>query len=376
MPITRHHAASALLGTSLVALVASPHNYESPKYAVKDLGTLGGTVSITSGINAHAQVVGTSFLAGDDSLIGFVTQGNEMCPVASLGGEVAQATAVNDNGTVVGVSQLPNSENVHAFVSSGNKTTDIGTLGGENSLASGINDGGVVVGLSQTSDDETVHGFRYENGKMRELLPKSAFSAATDINDAGQIAGYFATRLGGVTGFVWYDGKVTNIKPVKGQIAAPIAISNRGQVVGIGSTGAKDEYHAFSFQNNRVTNLGSLGGSISQAYDVNNAGQIVGLSYLPGDEMAHGFLVENDGKMVDLNTRLESGGKYEIVFADGINDAGQIAATGIVGGERIHALRLDPVRGSALKPGAASLLLLAIAGAFVVGCESIRRRRG
>ncbi|MBC8143199.1 MAG: hypothetical protein H7Y38_17370, partial [Armatimonadetes bacterium] len=250
MTITRHHAASAILTASLVALVASPQSYESPKYAVKDLGTLGGSISIASGINERGQVAGTSFVRGDDAVVGFVTQGEEMCPVGSLGGEVAQATAVNSGGETVGVAQLSGSETVHAFVGKGGeKATDLGTLGGENSLAYDINKSGVVVGLSQTKDDETIHGFSYENGKMRELLPDSAFSAATGINDAGQISGYFASRLGGITGFVWQDGKVMTIKAIRGQVSVPLAISNRAQVVGISSTGKKDEFHAFSFQN-------------------------------------------------------------------------------------------------------------------------------
>ncbi|MBC8139991.1 MAG: hypothetical protein H7Y38_00970 [Armatimonadetes bacterium] len=230
--------------------------------------------------------------------------------------------------------------------------------------------------MSQTKDDETIHGFSYENGKMRELLPDSAFSAATGINDAGQISGYFASRLGGITGFVWQDGKVMTIKAIRGQVSVPLAISNRAQVVGISSTGKKDEFHAFSFQNSRTTDLGTLGGTISQAQGVNDAGQIVGVSYLPDDEMPHGFVVEPGGKMIDINTRLENRGAAEVLIAGGINASGQIAATGFIGGNEIHALRLDPVRGSALKPGAASLLLLTVAGGFVAACENIRRRRG
>lgn len=375
--VTRHRAASALLGASLLALAASPHSYQPPKYAVKDLGTLGGSISIASGINERGQVVGTSLTAGDASVRGFVSQGSELCPVDSLGGEVAQATGISDAGQVVGLSQLTGSDAVHGFATkTGGGITDLGTLGGENSVASGVNGSGVVVGLSQTADNETVHGFRYENGVMRELLPNSAFSAATGINERGQICGYTASRLGGITGFVWQDGKVISIKPVKGQVSVALGINNNAQAVGVGSVGKKDEYHAFSFANGRTTDLGTLGGSISQAQSVNDSGQIVGLSYLPGDDLPHGFVVEPGGTIVDLNSRLENRGNIEVLTATGINNAGQIAASGFVGGDALHALRLDPVRGSALKPGAANLLLLAVTGAFVAACEKFRRRRG
>jgi probable HAF family extracellular repeat protein len=46
--------------------------------------------------------------------------------------------------------------------------TDIGTLGGPQASATAINNAGQVVGSAQTSPDAS-HGFIYQNGKMTDL---------------------------------------------------------------------------------------------------------------------------------------------------------------------------------------------------------------
>ena len=96
-----------------------------------------------------------------------------------------------------------------------------------------------------------------------------------------------------------------------------------------------------------MIDIGSLGGMVSAARGINNAGQIVGYSYLPGDKVTHGFLYWK-GKMVDLNTLLDSSGAGWVVDGAGaINDAGQIVAyaheakTG-----RHHGVLLTPSPGS------------------------------
>ena len=62
-------------------------------------------------------------------------------------------------------------------------------------------------------------------------------------------------------GFVWQDGKMTDLGTLGGRSSRPRAINERGQVVGESVT-ASGETHPFLWQNGKMTDLGTLGGSL------------------------------------------------------------------------------------------------------------------
>jgi probable HAF family extracellular repeat protein len=98
-----------------------------------------------------------------------------------------------------------------------------------------------------------------------------------------------------------------------------------------------------------------LGGENSVAVGVNDMGQIVGYSDTPSGQDA--FLY-TDGQMVDLNNLIDPSSGWSIVEADGINDDGQIVATGYqdgLGGE-FDTLLLTPVP----EPVSASMLVFVL----------------
>jgi probable HAF family extracellular repeat protein len=78
---------------------------------------------------------------------------------------------------------------------------DLGTLGGSFSAAHNINDAGKVVGYSATRRDAEEHPFLYSGGKMRDLtslIPASSgwkLMDALAINDNGYIVGRASTKL-------------------------------------------------------------------------------------------------------------------------------------------------------------------------------------
>ena len=117
-------------------------------YSVKDLGTLGGTISYGNALNDNDQVAGTAYLGGegdpepDQIQQAFISGMNGARPLRSLGtlgGPFNFGQGINSNGIVVGISQLENSSDQHAFISqpNGGLLSDLGTLGGHNSSPSG-----------------------------------------------------------------------------------------------------------------------------------------------------------------------------------------------------------------------------------------------
>jgi probable HAF family extracellular repeat protein len=128
--------------------------------AMTDLGTLGGSTSVASGINAHGDVVGSADIVNaDGSRVphAFRWQGG-MTDLGTLGGPGSVATAINDAGQIAGFSTTVDGA-THAIIYEAGQMRDLGTLGGSWSRALDINRWGQVVGLSPTGGDAAVHAF-------------------------------------------------------------------------------------------------------------------------------------------------------------------------------------------------------------------------
>lgn len=70
-----------------------------------------------------------------------------------------------------------------------------------------------------------------------------------------------------------------------------------------------------------ITDLGTLGGDLSGAVAINDSEQVIGWSWTPGNDDSHVFLYQN-GQMSDL---------YPFLYAERINNAGQVAGVGASG---------------------------------------------
>lgn len=170
---------------------------------------------------------------------------------------------------------------------------------------------------------------------MRALppLPEDQDSAATAINDEGQvvgISGQCANAVGGLSAHhavLWENGVPTDIGNFGG-IAwnTPAAINNRGEVVGFsdfpGDSAAHRNYHGFLWtKSGGMKDLNTLPGDArSIAWGINVRGQIVGQS-TGGANGSHAVIWEN-GAPVDLNSRVSS--SLTLVYANDIDDSGVI----------------------------------------------------
>jgi probable HAF family extracellular repeat protein len=310
-----------------------------PSYTVMDLGTLGGGWSVSRSLNAAGQVVGQSRTTGGQDHA-FLWQAGAMTDLGTLGGTTSAALSINDDGAT------------RAVLWTGGLITELGTLGGSTSSAHDINNNGQVVGVAQTGGGAT-HGFVWEAGALYDLnslLPANSGwqldGGTYDINDSGQIAGtglinghQHAFLLTDPDGTFANGGAVIADLGTLGGISSSAGdLNGSGQVVG-GAKTKDGSSHAFRSSAGMMTDLKTLGGSYSIAQGVNDAGQVVGWSEIRGGA-AHAFLWQN-GKMADLNKELPRGSAWTLDDTADVNNAGHIAGSGLISGQR-HAFLMVP----------------------------------
>jgi probable HAF family extracellular repeat protein len=364
--------ASSILFTTLmfpVTLVAQNYN-------VVTLDGLGGGAGANS-INNRAQVVGTANKEGNQvSRAALWTDGPTPLDLGALGGPNANsATAFpvkSNNGLIVGISDtdddnpLGEAFSCYPFFATGDPTRKIckgfrwerGIMrplppfpGGYNSYATGANNRGQIVGWAENGVHDSSCNTAFQvlqfraviwepNGEMTELLPLpgDSTSAATAINDKGQvvgISGACGVAVGDVSAahaVIWENGVPTRIDDLGGHTwNTPTAINNDGVVVGF-SLPADQEgtrfYRAFVWTKEGGTRmLDQIAGDVrSGAFGINDDGQIVGFSRTAGAVLRAVIWENANATIKNLNDYTSPGSPYLLIAGD-INNSGRIAGT-------------------------------------------------
>ena len=343
------------------------------QYEVFKLPSFGGASSRGSSLNNVGSVAGHS-----DSTSGarraVVWRNGVISDLGTLGGRHAnvQWDGQNDLGMIVGISQTATPDTLgetwscSAFIPYTGRTclgfvwengvmTPLPTLGGDNGFATGVNNRGEVVGWAETRvRDSTCNApqvlqFRAvlwepKLGRHRQLrpLPGDSASAATAINESGQVVGISGDcdvavgRFSARHAVLWDNGSVVEIPNLGGgSWHTPMAINERGDVVGFsnppGDAGGVYMARAFLWTGgNRARDLGTLSGDgTSQARGINRWRQVVGVSVGPSGSRA--FIWQHH-QMVDLNTLVGEGFPDRLISAQDIADDGRITGALIEAG--------------------------------------------
>jgi probable HAF family extracellular repeat protein len=338
-------------------------------YRIVTLGTLGGTVSAANSINNRGWVLGAASLPGNTTEHATVWIHGKPIDLGTLGGPNSSVawSSVKNNRMIAGISDTSivdplgeiwscaeaffpsaSGHTCQGFVWQDGVMRALPTLGGSNGVAAGDNNLGQIAGWAETATHDptcispqvlqflpVVYGPRQEQIQQLPPLSGDPDGAATAINDHGQvvgISGICANAVGGSTAahaVLWENGAPTNIGNLGGVAwNTPTAINNHGVVVGFsdlpGDSAASPNYHAFIWtKSGGMTDMGTLpGDSFSIAWGINEQGQVVGQS-IDASGSSRAFLWQN-GVMTDLNT-LVAAGPLSLVYANDINDSGEIA---------------------------------------------------
>jgi probable HAF family extracellular repeat protein len=148
----------------------------------------------------------------------------------------------------------------------------------------GINAGGQIVGGNG-------QGFLLSGGTLTTMAPPGASSsAASGIDDAGQIVGWFSNAAG-THGFLLSGSKFTTIDvPGAALGTQALGISATGQIVGV-FTDVESISHGFLLSGGTfaTVDVPVAMGRNTAAHGVNVTGQIVG-TFVDANQTVHGFL--------------------------------------------------------------------------------------
>jgi probable HAF family extracellular repeat protein len=279
------------------------------QYNFADLSFPGASQDFATGINDLGQIVGYyigglySVVLPVDSGIGFLYSAGAYAAISypflpnpQAIADHAQAThptAINDSGQIVGF-WIAGTGYFGFLFSDGTYTNLPSSLD-----PFGINNAGQIV-----VDDFLYSGGHFLTGMdTRTTLPPLAAGNifATDINNVGQIVGYFADSSKHAHGFIYENGAYTTLDD-------PLAVgtSTTGEIVGTFITGENDngqivgyytdasgKEHGFLYDSGTFTTIDNPSGTQTELNGINNSGEIVG-SYTDSVGHSHGFVATTD----------------------------------------------------------------------------------
>lgn len=331
-------------GISL-GIVTSAEAKNKTRYKYYDLGTLGGRISWSTGINNWGHVVGVSETSAPYQFRAFVWAYNGMKNLGVLEADfISGAWGINDRGQIVGFS-LNSAFERRAVLWDRTGTRELGNLGGTFADAFALNRQGEIVGQSTLpgESEEVAHAVSWTKKRIKDINPfDSDLSVALSINSRGEMVGTYVTSEGLLRAVWWTKKGVNELGTLGGEQSEAYWINDKGDAVGWCEL-PDGAWHACLWTSHGDTvDLGVNDGLYSEAYSINRHGEVVGTYYFDDElEEARAFVwSRKDGlrDLSDLTIDLPAG--VHVAHANSINDFGWIAGTS----SNFTACLLIPVR--------------------------------
>jgi hypothetical protein len=317
---TMHCVAAALLaviGLSAIAAQAAP-----TRYRLTVIQPLGGDLETRgAAINNRGEVAAAGTGPGSARVYSW------KAGVTTRFDETAgrrPPVDINDDGWILSA----NSGLDFTLSKKGQSTTTVTDLPYSDYLVpTAINKAKTVVGNGQQYPYRFWAFMRKNDGSISRFPCCGNVIEANDINNRGRVAAtlgierdeygeYWAITH---AAFIDEDGSFTDIHPPGAAWSAATAVNDAGDVVGSAGGGG---FSGFRYSAGVNTPLGSL-----IPLGINTAGTIVGRDKL-------GAAVHIDGTTYDLNRLTNNRGKFQLQEARGINDRGWIVGSGAYWGGR------------------------------------------
>jgi probable HAF family extracellular repeat protein len=301
------------------------------------------------GLNELGHVVGEHWACDWDEDHAFVWTPESGLVTLDMppGTYTSTAYDINEASQIVGELSITGDDlGILGFLRDGDTVTTLGTMpGGTFSTAQAINSAAQVTGYWGNNVTGPIHGFLWQDGVMSDLSPLvgTAYSHAYAINESGDVAGWMGSSSSDARAFILRGESLIELPPVPGgDTSIAQVLNNRGDAAGRGRYTDPDSGEtfprAFAWVDGAMVRIDPLPGlSRSAARGINDAKQVVGYAWEAST--LRGFIWQN-GILSDLNDLIPP--EFYVNLANGINNAGQIIASGAYNVESA-ALLLTPI---------------------------------
>jgi probable HAF family extracellular repeat protein len=241
--------------------------------------------SVASAVNEQGRAVGYAEMDGARYAVMWDPDGTAHDLGAGPGSE---ATDIADDGTIIGSRIWTDGGPDTGFVRDAvtgefsplpHAVPDGGPVVYQRPFA--INEHGDIVGIECCSPDTVALLWQGPDHQPVVLSGQSALARPNDIADDGTIVGAEFERSWSIA-VVWRPGsqEAVRIAPPNSYVSAATAINDQGEIVGWATQGVGSDSWAFSRdpETGEFTDLGGLGGPSAKAVAVNAAGDAAGLA--------------------------------------------------------------------------------------------------
>jgi hypothetical protein len=270
-------------------LLSFPEHGWATSFTYTALNNVGSNLATPLGINAHDDVVGSTFDSGTGVTEGFVWIAGTLKSVKGSG----NLTAINDKRVAVGALAGVSKDFVSYDLNTGTLTDiPVSFVKGRQEIGpSGINSAGEVVGtVDSISGKNTLLGFIWSNGTSSELLPPNqSQSTLASINKKGEIV-VDSSPTSYYNPFLYKKGSFIQIA-VPGAVTTNALFITDSDIVG-GSYTSGSSTSGFVLSGKVYTTYSPPGSTYSTVTGIGPMNQIYGI-FTDSADSTHGFVYSN-----------------------------------------------------------------------------------
>ncbi len=274
-------------------------------YTFTDFQVPGALYTNATGINNLGQIVGY-YSADGTTLQSFIDTGGQASVLSAPGNDGNAAASINDFGQIVGrsieASLTPSGYDIYTsvgYLGSQGQLTSFSVPNSTGAFPSDLNDRGQIVGYFNGSTGD--EAFLDDRGNFSTIVPPGVGPVqvgnttiqpevfANGINNLGQIVGEYYSYTTSDHGFLDDHGTYTTIDVPGALFTQPRSINDFGVVVGdyVDSAGS----HGFIYDHGSFTTIDAPGGANTNLQSINDFGQIVGNAEVGSTGAGFSFLM-------------------------------------------------------------------------------------